>query len=209
MDIIYISFLEAEVPRINPSSLCNFSLNRPLQLVGGGLLIRIQHYIYTQSCKHHHFRILNRMFATLCIYIYITHLMKNQSCSKKTNAEFQIFTGFPWNHHSQFRRATADPPTCWPQRAPPRPPRQASVTMRVLEWHPKWMVYSGKSHVTDVFILVYSGKSHVTDVFILVYSGKSHVPDVFILVYSGKSHVTDVFILVYSGKSHLIDENPI
>ena len=45
MDIIYISFLEAEVPRINPCSLCNFSLNRPLQLVrGGGLLIRIQHY---------------------------------------------------------------------------------------------------------------------------------------------------------------------
>ena len=36
MDIIYISFLEAEVPRINPRSLCNFSLNRPLQLVGGG-----------------------------------------------------------------------------------------------------------------------------------------------------------------------------
>ena len=36
MDIIYISFLEAEVPRINPCSLCNFSLNRPLQLVRGG-----------------------------------------------------------------------------------------------------------------------------------------------------------------------------
>ena len=36
MDIIYISFLEAEVPRINPCSLCNFSLNRPLQLVTGG-----------------------------------------------------------------------------------------------------------------------------------------------------------------------------
>ena len=35
MDIIYISFLEAEVPRINPCSLCNFSLNRPLQLVRG------------------------------------------------------------------------------------------------------------------------------------------------------------------------------
>ena len=77
-------------------------------------------------------------------------------------------------------------------------PRQASVTMRVLEWHPKWMVYSGKSHVTDVFIWVYSGKSHVTDVFILVYSGKSHVPDVFILVYS---HLTKVFILSM-GVSH-------
>ena len=36
MDIIYISFLEAEVPRINPCSLCNLSLNRALQLVGGG-----------------------------------------------------------------------------------------------------------------------------------------------------------------------------
>ena len=36
MDIIYISFLEAEVPRINPCSLCNLSLNRTLQLVGGG-----------------------------------------------------------------------------------------------------------------------------------------------------------------------------